>query len=217
MKRSGFQRKAPLRATPNEAKATVKVGKAKCVVCRAPFTRVDMRVKWCSPECGGVHGEKKLADQKAKAARQAKATDRAKRASLKTRTDWIKSARAAVNRYCRLRDIAAGRGCVTCGARPETRFGGAFDAGHWRSVGSAPQLQFMTSQIRLQCVKCNRFGGGRAVEFRMALVNDRGENWVRAVEAMNHVAKFSVEYLQRLTRVFTRKANRMEKRIAMQG
>lgn len=194
--------------------------------CKAPRCREPALPykAFCSPECGAIIGVALLAKQKRKedkkrslAAKAEKAADRAKRASLKTRADWIKSARTAVNRYCRLRDIAAGRGCVTCGARPETRFGGAFDAGHWRSVGSAPQLQFMTSQIRLQCVKCNRFGGGRAVEFRMALVADRGEDWVRFVESMNHVAKFSVEYLQRLTKVFNKKANRMEKRIAMQG
>lgn len=218
MKRSTPIKRSPLvRKAPDKATLTIKPRKAKCKHCGTAFERFDMRKTWCSPECGAHLALKALekARQKAKAAE--KREDTAKRKSQMTRSDWIKKARAAVNRYCRLRDIAAGKGCITCGARPEARFGGAFDAGHWRSVGSAPQLQFWTSQIRLQCVKCNRYGGGRAVEFRMALVAERGEAWVQSIEAANHTAKFSTQYLERLTRIYAARARKKEKQIAMQG
>lgn len=220
MKRTAMPRGKPLvRTQPDTARLTIPI--KKCKHCRTKFVPNSAWQAYCRAEdCAVAAGAEQTAKREraeAKAKREQARLDRAKKEALLTRSDWIKKARNAVNRYCRLRDIAAGQGCITCGARPETRFGGAFDAGHWRSVGSAPQLQFWTSQIRLQCVKCNRYGGGRAVEYRMALVAERGEAWVQAIESANHTAKFSIDYLKRLTAIFAKKARRMEKRIGLQS
>ena len=87
------------------------------------------------------------------------------------------------------------------------------DAGHFRSVGSAPHLRFFTPQIALQCVTCNRYQGGRALDFRRALVERRGAAWVEALEGMQGLAKFDIAYLQRLKAVFARLARRLEKRL----
>lgn len=212
MKRSGFQRKPLVRQPDTTARLTVRP--KKCKACKAEFFAARPMQTVCSPACAHTLVAKRAAKEAEQQRLAEVRKDKARREALQTRGEWIKRARKAVNKYCRLRDIAAGRGCITCGARPETRFGGAFDAGHWRSVGSAPQLQFLTSQIRLQCVKCNRYGAGRAIEFRMALVAERGEAWVQAIEAANHTAKFSIDYLKRLTAIFAEKARRMEKRIA---
>jgi len=158
----------------------------------------------CSPRC---------AAQKVKADKaQERAQIRTRKEAIKTRGEWIKECQALVNRYCRLRDIRAGKGCITCDAPYREGFGGLFDAGHWRSVGSAPQLRFFTSQIRLQCTKCNRFGAGRAVEFRRALVAERGEEWVQSVEAMNAPRHWDTDYLRRLKAVMTKRIKRLEKR-----
>ena len=138
---------------------------------------------------------------------------RAKLEKLKTRAEWARECQVVVNKVVRLRDTLAGRGCITCGARPAQKVGGTMDAGHFRSVGSAPHLRFFTPQIALQCVTCNRYQGGRALDFRRALVERRGAAWVEALEAMHGCGKWSIEYLQRLKAVFSKLARRLEKRL----
>lgn len=158
--------------------------------------------------------------QEAIDARKAYAADKRetkrKLEALKSRSKHAKEAQTAVNRYVRLKAFARGEGCYTCGARPAKAFGGTYDAGHFRSVGSAPHLRYWTPQIRLQCVTCNRHKGGEALAFRRALVAEHGPEWVEALEARQEVAKFAVDYHARIKRIFTKKANRLEKRHAMQ-
>ena len=138
---------------------------------------------------------------------------RAKLEKLKSRSVWMRECQVVVNKVVRLRDMLAGRGCITCGARPAQKVGGTMDAGHFRSVGSAPHLRFFTPQIALQCVTCNRYQGGRALDFRRALVERRGAAWVEALEGMQGCGKWSIEYLQRLKAVFSKLARRLEKRL----
>ena len=183
--------------TPNPA--------GECKVCRGAFIKSTSTQVVCSVKCARrvpVIERKKDADR---------------REALKTRSEWIAEAQAAVNRYARLRDIRRGRGCITCGATFGSRYGGSFDAGHMLSRGSAPHLRFRLDNIALQCVKDNRYLGGMALQFRAAMVARHGLARVEALESEQGPAKFTVEYLKRLKRVFTKKANRMEKRIAMQG
>ena len=86
------------------------------------------------------------------------------------------------------------------------------DAGHFRSVGSAPHLRFFTSQIAAQCVTCNRYKGGRALDFRRALVDMHGNEWVENLEAMQGTGKFDIDYIKRIKAIFAKKARRMQKR-----
>ena len=168
--------------------------------CAVPFA-VAVREKRLRAEKKVIHHQQ----------REQRKLDKHRKEKLKTRQDWIRECQSAVNRYCRLRDLYAGRVCITCGAKPARKFGGAMDAGHFRSTGAAPQLRFWTTQIRLQCVKCNRNGAGRALEFRQALVKERGSEWVEWIESMNHSAKFDIEYLKRLKLLAQKKIRRLEK------
>jgi len=137
---------------------------------------------------------------------------KARKERIKTRREWIAEAQQAVNKYVRLRDHCAGRGCISCGSKPEERFGGAVDAGHFRSVGSAPHLRYYLPQIRLQCVRCNRYLSGNVAEYRKGLVELMGLERVEQIEAMQGVAKWDTDYLKRLKAVMNKKARRLEKR-----
>jgi hypothetical protein len=176
-----------------------------CPVCLKAFIPARPLQSVCGPICA----RRSVAAKKAKERKET----RAKRESLKTRRQWIAEAQVAVNKYCRLRDIHAGRGCISCGAPYRLAGGGAFDAGHFRSVGSAPHLRYFTTQIRLQCVRCNRHLAGNAVEFRRGLVALLGVEKVEAIEVMQGTAKWSIEYLRRLKAVMSKKARRLEKRM----
>lgn len=161
----------------------------------------------CGPACAlrKVRGEKKAE----------RASTRARKEKLKRRRDWLAECQVVANRYVRLRD--AGKCCISCNAKPGEKFGGSMDAGHYRSVGSAPHLRFFLPQIRLQCVRCNRYLSGNCIEFRRGLIEQIGLARVEEIDAMQGYAKWDVEYLKRLKRVLSKMCRRKEKRNAMQG
>ena len=185
-----------------------------CKVCKQLFTPVKMGQKVCCGECAIALAVSDRGKAEKVAKVKEKRDDKAKRDKLKTRSDWIKECQVVINRYVRLRDIRAGHGCISCGAPYRGAYGGAFDAGHYRSTGAAVQLRFYLPNIRLQCVKCNRHLGGNAVEYRIGLVARIGQDAVESIESMQGEPKWSIEYLKRLKIVFTRKANRMGKRVS---
>jgi Bacteriophage Lambda NinG protein len=186
----------------------------KCACCKVVFTPARSMQKVCGPKCSADWAAKLRAQKEARAKRDERVSLRERKAKLKTRREWIAEAQAAVNKVARLRDLLAGHGCISCGARPQQKFGGTFDAGHYRSVGSAPHLRFFLTAIRGQCVRCNRDLGGSAVNFRKGLVERIGIDRVEEIESMQWTAKWSVEYLQRLKKVMNKKARRLEKRIS---
>lgn len=175
-----------------------------CAQCGTQFRPFSSTSRVCSPVCASkwVRAEKK----------SERAEFRARKEKLKPRAKWLAEAQAVVNRYVRLLALSRGEGCYTCGATPEQKFGGTYDAGHFRSVGSAPHLRYWTPQIKLQCIPCNRHKGGMALAFRQALVREHGSEWVERLEAMHHTAKFDIPYLIRLKAVFAKKTRRLEKR-----
>jgi len=194
-----------------------------CPQCRKKFTAEEKAARrLIHPECIEAYAEAEEARSERKKAKELRAqlrveraADRKKRESLKPRAKWLAEAQAVCNKYVRVRDTIRGCGCISCGARPDAKFGGAMDAGHWRSVGSAPHLRFYLPQIALQCVKCNRFFGGNAVEMRKGLVERLGVERVEEIAAMQHVAKFDIEYLKRLKSVIGKRLRRMESRHGM--
>ncbi len=213
--RTGIRRK------PDSVLGQFIVKPAKCKVCKSlilPPSRPTAIV--CSGECAAslalserLKAEKRKAVKAAKLAATDRKDTRAKLDKLKSRAQWAKEAQAAVNKVVRLRDMLAGRGCITCGAQPAQKWGGTMDAGHFRSVGSAPHLRFFTPQIALQCVTCNRYQGGRTLDFRRALVEQYGAAWVDALESRQEMARFDILYLQRLKAVFSKLGRRLEKRL----
>ena len=141
-----------------------------------------------------------------------KAVQKAKRAehierkqSLKTRSDYVKEAQTAFNRYVRIRD--AKRGCISCGSMPEQKLGGTMDCGHYRSRGSAPHLKFDLRNTAGQCVKCNRYQSGAVTDFRIGLIRRWDIDRIEDLEADNCSRKFTEDYLKRIKSVFNKRAN----------
>lgn len=84
----------------------------------------------------------------------ANAEKRERKAALKTRKDWLREAQAVFNAMIRERDYF--KPCISCGVRIMTiERGGAWDAGHYRSVGAAPELRFEPLNVHKQCKSCN--------------------------------------------------------------
>jgi len=92
-----------------------------------------------------------LEHQKAKQLAQIlKAQAKERRAAKKKKSTAEKDATNMLHKYIRERDHE--KRCVTC----DTLLVDSYDAGHFRSVGSAKELQVCPINIHGQCRKCNQ-------------------------------------------------------------
>lgn len=203
---AGLKRSTLVRKDPETARLTIKA--KKCKVCRAPFIPVRPMQIACGPLCAHAYAAK-VAEGKAKQERKA---DKAKREALKTIPQLIKEAQFAFNAFVRLRDQRAGHSCICCGKPLEWgKLGGAVDAGHWRSTGSASHLRFHEDNCHAQRADCNRYGAGRAVDYRIGLVSRIGIERVEAIERSNEVTKWTREGLRAIKAEYQAKANELRK------
>lgn len=153
-----------------------------CKVCTAEFSQRRMGQKTCADPVCRAEWKRQIGLRK-----QALAEKRAQREKLKTRSDWIKEAQIAFNAYIRERDRDLP--CISCG-RYHT---GAYDAGHYRSVGAAPQLRFDERNVHKQCVPCNQHKSGNAIEYRIGLRKRIGDSSVELLEANNAIKRWTIE------------------------
>ena len=154
----------------------------KCAVkgCANRFQPRNMGHKVCGPECAVVHAatERKRLDAK---------QTRERKEAMRTRSDHLKSAQTAFNQWIRARD--ADLPCISCGRFHQ----GAYDAGHYRSVGAQPALRFHEDNCHKQCVPCNQHKSGNAVEYRLGLIDRIGVERVEFLEQEHTPAKYTIE------------------------
>lgn len=206
MKRSGFkspgkplQRKAPLRATPAEAKTSAPLLKMrKCPVkkggCGQAFRPLRAGQIACL-DCAVPVG-KWLATSKAKTAHgeDVKKT-RAALEKLKGVPELKKEAQKAFNDYVRFRD--AGKGCFVCGTTLVLGgVGGGFDAGHIRSRSNADNLRFDERNVHGQCKPCNAVGATKDWEMRAAADRLLGADVAAELYADNRPVKWQRDQLR---------------------
>jgi hypothetical protein len=192
--------------------ATSKVKMKRCRVCKEPFIprttiqpccyKYDCQLTWAT-----AHALKQ-AKKREKAERQ---DIRARKEKIKTRSQWLKEAQVEFNRFIRLRD--AGKPCICCGhpLGEVGTLGGGYDCGHYRSVGSAPHLRFDERNAHGQRKQCNRYGSGRAVDYRIGLIRRIGVVEVEALEADQSVKKYTIEDLKAIKAKYKTLCRELEK------
>lgn len=168
---------------------------ARCPHCRQTYKPARMGQKSClEMDCIIKAGQARKAKEAAKQAKAERREIRARKDKLKTRRDYINEAQRAFNKFIRVRD--SGKSCICCGkAIPLAETGGSGDAGHYRSVGSAPHLRFDERNCHLQDKQCNRWGAGRAVDYRIGLIQRIGLQAVEALEADQEPRKHTIAEL----------------------
>lgn len=173
-----------------------------CKHCGKPFAPVRPMQSVCSPRC---------AAQKVKMDRaQERAQIRTRKEAIKTIPQLIAEAQHAFNAFIRERD--KDKACICCGLPLEYGgVGGGFDAGHYRSVGSAPHLRFDETNCHGQTKRCNRYGAGRAVDYRIGLIARLGLPAVEALESNNRVHKPTREELVAIRDTYRKKLKEMKK------
>jgi len=184
----------------------------KCKACCTLFIRVRPMQKACSVSCAVDLSKISAAKAEAKQKKAERRQDKAKLDAMRTRPQLMRVAQSAFNVYVRARD--AGKQCISCGNQlPINAIGGAFDCGHYRSVGSAPHLRFDERNAYGQCKHCNRYLSGNHVEYRKGLIARVGIETVEALECDQEPRKYSKDDLIRLAESYRRQA-RMIKRSA---
>ena len=176
-----------------------------CEQCGDYFIPLRPMQAVCSPLCASRLVKAKKA--------QGKRELRERKAALKTIPDLLKEAQREFNAFVRERDRA--KPCICCGKPLEVQggsgVGGGYDCGHFRSVGSAPHLRFTENNAHGQRKVCNRYGAGRAVDYRIGLIQRIGLEAVEALECDNRLHKWTREELLSIRDLYRKKAKELRK------
>ena len=174
-----------------------------CRVCKTKFNPRTSTQVVCCTACAYAKVSADKARKEAKARR-----DGLER--IKTKAQWMKEAQASFNKFIRARDKAAGHPCISSG-RALDWSGNAVDAGHYRSVGSAPHLRFHEDNCHAQSKQDNRYGSGCAVEYRAGLIARIGLVRVEALEADQSVKKYTIDDLRAIKKKYAARARELAK------
>ena len=168
---------------------------------------------FCTIECSITYAQSRSKQQKERSNTKARVEERKslrmRRSALKTKSQWTREAQSAVNKYIRVRDRDLG--CISCGSFPEAKRGGTMDAGHYRSRGAAAHLRFNTWNISGQCVRCNRYLSGSAIDYRLGLIKRIGIERVEKLEQDHTTRRFTIEYLERIKQIFNKRSRHLAK------
>jgi len=173
----------------------------KCKVCKDTFQTARPLQTCCSPACA-------MQLVKAVKVKKDKQETKLKLDALQTKPQLVKKAQAAFNSYVRARDT--GKPCISCdkplGDAPNT-----YDAGHYRSVGSAPHMRFVEDNVHGQCKHCNNWLGGNVVEYRKRLLERIGERQLDLLESDSTLRKYTKEGLVEIARHYNAEARQLLK------
>jgi len=177
---------------------------AKCKECKQ--TKEDpMRPTCYRYECKIKYANKHVAKQrKTKDLAYKRETKRLKD-SIKTKVMWLKEAQAAFNAFIRYRD--RDEPCISC-RRHHT---GQYHAGHYKSVGSSPELRFNEDNCHKQCAPCNNHLSGNCIEYRIHLIKKIGLDRLLEIELYSGPAKYTADDIKAIKQEYKDKLKELKK------
>lgn len=187
--------------------------KCKNPACGISFPPQRLGQAVCSPKCGLAIKDVNQAKARKSLAQVERREIKVRKEKLKSRGEHMREAQQAFNEYIRTRDRAAGHLCISSG-KPLDWSGNAADAGHYRSVGSAPHLRFDERNCHAQSKQDNRFLSGNAVDYRIGLIARIGQEAVDALEADQSVRKYSVEQIKGIKAYYRAKTRELKRAAA---
>lgn len=181
----------------------------KCAICREPFQPRNTLAKVCGITCAQAHAQK----QQAKEWRVQKAQYRKQN---QTKPELTKIAQREFNKFIRLRDHD--KPCISCGQLNPggDESGGKWDCGHYRSVGSAPELRFEELNAHRQCKRCNSYLGGNVVEYRMGLIERIGPDALAWIEGNHELPRYTHAELRDIAERYRAATKQLKKTLEQQ-
>ena len=189
--------------------------KCRVATCGASFNPARLGQAVCSPACAILDAPMNLERARKSLAQVERREIKVRKEKLKSRADHLREAQTAVNDFVRLRD--AHLPCISCDSIPsdyDLFTGSRWDAGHYRSVGSCPELRFEPLNIHRQCVRCNRNLSGNAVEYRIRLVQRIGAERVAWLEGPHPARKYTVEQIKAIKADYRAKTRELKRAAA---
>ena len=189
--------------------------KCRVAACGASFVHARLGQAVCSPACAILDAPKNLERARKSLAQIERREIKVRKEKLKSRADHLREAQAVVNEFIRLRD--AHLPCISCDSIPNDHdlfTGSRWDAGHYRSVGSCPELRFEPLNIHRQCVRCNRNLSGNAVEYRIRLVLRIGAERLAWLEGPHPARKYTVEEIKAIKADYRAKTRELKRAAA---
>ena len=185
----------------------------KCATCGTRKKKIQMRISpvmaFCNMDCQVKYAmknkDRSAEKQKAERDKEFRAETRRRKDRIKSKGDWAKEAQAAFNRYIRLRDRDLP--CISC----QRHHGGQYHAGHYRTVGSCPELRFEESQVWKQCAPCNSHLSGNITNYRINLVRLIGQEKVDWIEGPHEPKRYTIEDLKQIKAKYTKMARELER------
>jgi len=166
-----------------------------CKWCEVEFSPFNSMQKCCAPKCALLYTQNQTTKKSIKADKE----------RIKTRGEWLKEAQARFNEFIRLRDHY--RPCISCGRHHK----GQYHAGHYISVGAAPELRLNEDNCHKQCSACNNYLSGNLVKYRVNLIEKIGLERVEALEGSHEAKKYTIEQIKEIKKQYSDKVKELKK------
>jgi len=163
----------------------------KCKTCKDKFEPKVFLQKNCLKKDECIKAELEL---KKKAYKKSWNKEKKQRKeALKTNSDYVRELQKIFNTYIRERD--KNKPCISCNKPLNSKF----DAGHYYSTGSYPELRFHEDNVHGQCVHCNQHKRGNLIEYGLNLPKRIGlDNVLELRKLANVPRKYTIEELKGL-------------------
>jgi hypothetical protein len=182
----------------------------KCKQCGEVFQRRTSTQTVCSPKCAHAWAEKLKAQKQAKALKAERKSMKERAEKIKTRGTHLKELQAAFNQWIRFRD--AGQPCIACGRYHK----GQNHAGHYRSVGSCPELRFDPDNVHLTCQPCNVHLSGNLIQMRIGMIKKIGLARVEWIEGYHEPKKYTIAEIIEMKALYRAKVRELKKAVVNQ-
>lgn len=177
----------------------------KCRMCSTVFIPQRSMQFACSPRCGQAWAEKLAAQKLARANRDERKSLKIALEKAKTRGTHLKELQTVFNAWIRMRD--AGQACIACGRHHQ----GQNHAGHYRSVGSCPELRFEPDNVHLTCQPCNVHLSGNLIQMRIGMIKKIGLARVEWIEGPHEPKKYAIAEIMEMKSIYRAKVREMKK------
>jgi len=160
----------------------------RCKICKQPFTPTysSLQATCVKPQCLIEWG--RMVERK-----KAKREIRQMRENIKSVSQYRRELQKVFNEFIRLRD--RNEPCISCGKKLPVKY----DAGHFYSVGSYPNLRFNEDNVHGQCVECNQHRHGNLLEYAPRLTERIGfERASKLMVLRNEPLRLSLEEIKQL-------------------
>jgi hypothetical protein len=163
----------------------------KCKQCKSPFTPFNSMQKVCGAQCAQAFAvsEREKKEAKAKSDEVKRVRQKLKQLSMKDRPKALRAAREAFNAFIRYRDKDLP--CISC----QRHHQGQYHAGHYKTKGAHPELEFHEDNCHKQCAPCNNHLSGNIVNYRPNLVDKVGIEMTEWIEGPHETKKYTVDEL----------------------